>query len=175
MCLRRGHSSFGRAPPCQGGGSEFESRCPLQWRHSQVVRQRTANPRLHRFKSGWRLHFSTSRRVCGGLNRFKQNIRSGIEAGTAASAACGGYSERQGVAAVEILRGHPEHSISGTATGHNGAADPPCSGVGRRRIFTIEYTERYRSGHNGAVSKTVGLHGHVGSNPSPAARIGLLF
>ena len=28
--LKRGHSSFGRAPPCQGGGSEFESRCPLQ-------------------------------------------------------------------------------------------------------------------------------------------------
>ena len=53
-----GHSSSGRAPPCQGGGSEFESRCPLQkslqalkackliWRHSQVVRQRTANPRF---------------------------------------------------------------------------------------------------------------------------------
>ena len=30
MRLKRGHSSFGRAPPCQGGGSEFESRCPLQ-------------------------------------------------------------------------------------------------------------------------------------------------
>ena len=27
--FRCGHSSFGRAPPCQGGGSEFESRCPL--------------------------------------------------------------------------------------------------------------------------------------------------
>ena len=25
-----GHSSSGRAPPCQGGGSEFESRWPLQ-------------------------------------------------------------------------------------------------------------------------------------------------
>ena len=25
-----GRSSFGRAPPCQGGGSEFESRRPLQ-------------------------------------------------------------------------------------------------------------------------------------------------
>ena len=56
-----GHSSFGRAPPCQGGGSEFESRCPLHfpaklrfagkqqssiWHHSQVVRQWTANPRV---------------------------------------------------------------------------------------------------------------------------------
>ena len=55
-----GHSSSGRAPPCQGGGSEFEPRCPLQKnsyagliarityirRHSQVVRQRTANPRF---------------------------------------------------------------------------------------------------------------------------------
>ena len=28
--LFRGHSSSGRAPPCQGGGSEFEPRCPLQ-------------------------------------------------------------------------------------------------------------------------------------------------
>ena len=55
-----GCSSSGRAPPCQGGGSEFEPRCPLHkknfaglqqpakfiWRHSQVVRQRTANPRF---------------------------------------------------------------------------------------------------------------------------------
>ena len=27
---RCGCSSSGRAPPCQGGGSEFEPRCPLQ-------------------------------------------------------------------------------------------------------------------------------------------------
>ena len=26
-----GHSSSGRAPPCQGGGSEFEPRNPLQY------------------------------------------------------------------------------------------------------------------------------------------------
>ena len=32
----RGHSSFGRAPPCQGGGSEFESRCPLQRRSTPL-------------------------------------------------------------------------------------------------------------------------------------------
>ena len=54
-----GFSSSGRAPPCQGGGSEFEPRKPLHKkicgqnvrksyirRHSQVVRQRTANPRF---------------------------------------------------------------------------------------------------------------------------------
>ena len=29
-CPICGHSSSGRAPPCQGGGSEFEPRCPLQ-------------------------------------------------------------------------------------------------------------------------------------------------
>ena len=29
--------------------------------------------------------------------------------------------------------------------------------------------QRYRSGHNEAVSKTVGLHGHVGSNPTRSA------
>ena len=65
-----GCSSSGRAPPCQGGGSEFEPRHPLQnesackscafiqiiacssllciqydiWRHSQVVRPRFAKP-----------------------------------------------------------------------------------------------------------------------------------
>ena len=37
-------SSSGRAPPCQGGGSEFEPRHSLQRRHSQVVRQRSAKP-----------------------------------------------------------------------------------------------------------------------------------
>ena len=53
-----GCSSSGRAPPCQGGGSEFEPRHPLQterstvctpfiiWYHSQVVRQGSAKPRF---------------------------------------------------------------------------------------------------------------------------------
>ena len=50
-----GFSSFGRAPPCQGGGGGFEPRNPLQIRslstgafvlrrHSQVVRPRSAKP-----------------------------------------------------------------------------------------------------------------------------------
>ncbi len=39
-----GFSSFGRAPPCQGGGSEFEPRNPLQRRYSQVVRRGSATP-----------------------------------------------------------------------------------------------------------------------------------
>ncbi len=29
--IKCGHSSSGRAPPCQGGGSEFEPRCPLHF------------------------------------------------------------------------------------------------------------------------------------------------
>ena len=38
-----GISSSGRAPPCQGGGSEFEPRIPLHIRHHrQEVRQRSA-------------------------------------------------------------------------------------------------------------------------------------
>ena len=39
-----GISSVGRAPPCQGGGRESESRLPLHfiWCHSQVVRHRSA-------------------------------------------------------------------------------------------------------------------------------------
>ena len=40
-----GFSSSGRAPPCQGGGSEFEPRNPLQFRrYSQVVRHGSATP-----------------------------------------------------------------------------------------------------------------------------------
>ena len=41
-----GFSSSGRAPPCQGGGSEFEPRNPLHFfrHHSQAVRQRSAKP-----------------------------------------------------------------------------------------------------------------------------------
>ena len=40
-----GFSSSGRAPPCQGGGSEFEPRNPLQYRrYSQVVRRGSATP-----------------------------------------------------------------------------------------------------------------------------------
>ncbi len=52
-----GSSSSGRAPPCQGGGSEFEPRLPLQtkleqhfllqfsiWHHSQAVRHGSAKP-----------------------------------------------------------------------------------------------------------------------------------
>ena len=57
-----GFSSFGRARPCQGRGGGFEPRNPLHlkttkiksdfcrfllnsiWRHSQVVRQRSAKP-----------------------------------------------------------------------------------------------------------------------------------
>ena len=35
---------------------------------------------------------------------------------------------------------------------------------------SFTYTQRYRSGHNGAVSKTVGPHGHVGSNPTRCAK-----
>ena len=31
------------------------------------------------------------------------------------------------------------------------------------------YTEGYRSGHNEAVLKTVWVHAHVGSNPTPSA------
>ena len=55
-----GFSSSGRARPCQGRGSEFKPRNPLQiyapntyvwgvnsiWRHSQEVRQRSAKPRF---------------------------------------------------------------------------------------------------------------------------------
>ena len=43
-----GRSSSGRAPPCQGGGSEFEPRKPLHFFASvaQLVEQGTENPRV---------------------------------------------------------------------------------------------------------------------------------
>jgi hypothetical protein len=50
--VKCGHSSSGRAPPCQGGGSEFESRWPLQT--SEIVfiatcGARAAYPLFRRF------------------------------------------------------------------------------------------------------------------------------
>ena len=77
-----GRSSSGRARPCQGRGSEFEPRRPLQkkrlqaslskackliWRHSQVVRQRTANPRFPGSNPG---DASKNRQVPQGACRF---------------------------------------------------------------------------------------------------------
>ena len=35
--------------------------------------------------------------------------------------------------------------------------------------YTLRYTEGYRSGHNGADSKSVLVKAHVGSNPTPSA------
>ena len=43
-----------------------------------------------------------------------------------------------------------------------------CS-VSGGQIRCIANTERYRSGHNGADSKSVCLNGHVGSNPTRSA------
>ena len=36
--MPRGFSSFGRAPPCQGGGGGFEPRNPLHKRHPEFTR-----------------------------------------------------------------------------------------------------------------------------------------
>ena len=41
--------------------------------------------------------------------------------------------------------------------------------AGKLRFFQIEYTESYRSGHNGAVLKTVRAQVHAGSNPALSA------
>ena len=35
---------------------------------------------------------------------------------------------------------------------------------------SIKYLQRYRSGHNEAVLKTVWVHAHVGSNPTLCAK-----
>ena len=78
------------------------------------------------------------------------------------------------MAAVEILRARSEQKISGTATGHNGAGpenrDNYISTLSPVRELT--YMEGYRSGHNGAVLKTVRAKVHAGSNPAPSATKG---
>ena len=73
--------------------------------HCEAAEGDCGNPFSHHPQDNY---ISTTRRV--------------TEAGTFASAAGGGKSEQKGVAAVEILRAISEQEISGTATGHNGAA-----------------------------------------------------
>ena len=46
-----------------------------------------------------------------------------------------------------------------------------CPDFGDSRSQYLQFnTERYRSGHNGADSKSVCLNGHAGSNPALSAR-----
>ena len=45
----------------------------------------------------------------------------------------------------------------------------PCQGEGREFKSRLLLQERYRSGHNGAVLKTVRVQAHVGSNPTLSA------
>ena len=60
-------------------------------------------------------------------------------------------------------------SESGTAKGHNGA--PRLDKFNRLLLFMeLTYTQRYRSGHNGADSKSVCEQSHEGSNPSLCAK-----
>ena len=92
--------------------------------------------------------------------------------GTFASAAGGGYSEQKGVAAVEKNQVRHAYTpiFSGTATGHNGAPrfEQQLNTVS---LFSgLTHTETYRSGHNGADSKSVCAKAHVGSNPTVSAR-----
>ena len=85
--------------------------------------------------------------------------------GTVPSAAGGRLSEVQGVAAVEIFT-RKCIKISGTATGHNGAA--PFRAIKSCYIpkGINKYMETYRSGHNGAHSKKTRLcHLFVLANP----------
>ena len=123
--------------------------------HCEAAEGDCGNPFSHHPQDNY---ISTTRRV--------------TEAGTFASAAGGGKSEQKGVAAVEILRAISEQEISGTATGHNGAAPLKknnfISSLSPARELT--YTEGYRSGHNGAVLKTVRAQVHAGSNPAPSAK-----
>ena len=44
------------------------------------------------------------------------------------------------------------------------------SSVSMMQLCCIILTEGYRSGHNEAVLKTVWVHAHVGSNPTPSAK-----
>ena len=48
-------------------------------------------------------------------------------------------------------------------------SDRASSSLADRTINVFTYMEGYRSGHNGAVLKTVRVQAHGGSNPSPSA------
>ena len=58
----------------------------------------------------------------------------------------------------------------GTATGHNGAPRLCRSSSLLYSLRSLEYMETYRSGHNGADSKSVWDQSHVGSNPTVSAK-----
>ena len=75
-------------------------------------------------------------------DNYISTIRRVTEAGTFASAAGGGKSEQKGVAAVEILRAISEQKISGTATGHNGAA--PQTGICSKKKAQDNYISTIR-------------------------------
>ena len=74
---RCGRSSSGRAPPCQGGGSEFEPRRPLQKKIRNAQRSlfhmvpwpsgkaKVCKTFIHQFKSGRHLHKSVTKNVTG--------------------------------------------------------------------------------------------------------------
>ena len=49
---RCGFSSFGRAPPCQGGGSEFDPRKPLHMVPWPSGKAKVCKTFIHQFKSG---------------------------------------------------------------------------------------------------------------------------
>ena len=105
MCILRkeytscGRSSSGRAPPCQGGGSEFEPRRPLQknsgdWLTSVFTymvtwpsgKAKVCKTFIHQFKSGRHLHktvmkkmsqsffFAVSLKIGGFANRFLDTV-----------------------------------------------------------------------------------------------------
>ena len=104
MCILRkeytscGRSSSGRAPPCQGGGSEFEPRRPLQknsgdWLTSVFTymvtwpsgKAKVCKTFIHQFKSGRHLHktvikkmsqsfFVVASKIGGFTNRFLDTV-----------------------------------------------------------------------------------------------------
>ena len=63
-----------------------------------------------------------------------------------------------------------QRKISGTATGHNGDPRSVKLNSWLYSELSLTHMETYRSGHNGADSKSVCGQPHVGSNPTVSAK-----
>ena len=81
-CSLCGHSSSGRAPPCQGGGSEFEPRCPLQLRNSPY--RCASRPAGAESSAGRGIPSLPRRKRCAGLRRGPRFLCGAAVGGSAA-------------------------------------------------------------------------------------------
>ena len=88
MCRVCGRSSSGRAPPCQGGGSEFEPRRPLQTNSKEPVyagfllimvtwpsgKARVCKTLIRQFKSARHLHKTVMKKMSQSFLLYRRKL-----------------------------------------------------------------------------------------------------